>query len=43
MNFKNCQTELQLTSNYCYECGGKIIEKRLTIKNLIEHLVANFF
>lgn len=43
MNCKNCQTELQPTSNYCYECGGKIIEKRLTIKNLIEHLGETFF
>jgi hypothetical protein len=40
---KNCQTELKPNSNYCYECGGKVIEKRLTLKNLMHHLGETFF
>jgi len=43
MECKNCKTELKPTSNYCYDCGGKIIEKRLTLKNLIQHLGETFF
>lgn len=40
---KNCQTELKPTSNYCYNCGGKIIKNRLSLKNLFTHISETFF
>lgn len=43
MNCKNCDTTLTQESKYCYLCGGKIIRKRLTLKNLFQHLSETFF
>lgn len=43
MNCKNCHTELQLQDDYCRSCGGRVIRKRLTFKNLFEHLSETFF
>lgn len=43
MNCKNCQTELQDQDDYCKSCGGKVIRKRLSFKNLFEHLSETFF
>ncbi|WP_282044418.1 DUF3667 domain-containing protein [Winogradskyella flava] len=43
MNCKNCQTELQEPDDYCKSCGGKVIRKRLTFRNLFEHLSETFF
>lgn len=43
MNCKNCHTELHELDNYCRSCGGKIIRKRLSFKNLFEHLSETFF
>ncbi|WP_460218361.1 DUF3667 domain-containing protein [Psychroserpens sp. MEBiC05023] len=43
MNCKNCQTELQINSDFCYSCGGKVIRNRLTFKNLFEHISETFF
>ncbi len=43
MNCKNCNTELSEQDQYCKSCGGKVIRKRLTLKNLFEHLSETFF
>lgn len=43
MECKNCHTELIASSEFCHSCGGKIIRKRLTFKNLFEHLSETFF
>ncbi|WP_250432873.1 DUF3667 domain-containing protein [Hanstruepera flava] len=39
---KNCKIAIDSTDNYCKNCGGKIIKKRLTIQNLFEHFSAQF-
>lgn len=43
MECKNCKTALHEQSEYCHKCGGKIIRKRLSFKNLFEHLSETFF
>ncbi|WP_299113152.1 DUF3667 domain-containing protein [uncultured Winogradskyella sp.] len=43
MNCKNCHTELQEKDDYCKSCGGKVIRRRLSFKNLFEHLSETFF
>jgi hypothetical protein len=43
MKCKNCNTELQEQDEYCNSCGGKVVRKRLTFKNLFEHLSETFF
>jgi len=43
MNCKNCHTELHEQDEYCRNCGAKIIRKRLSFKNLFEHLSETFF
>lgn len=43
MNCKNCDTALTADSSYCNMCGAKIIRKRLTLKNLFEHISETFF
>ena len=43
MNCKNCHTELHDHDEYCSNCGAKVIRKRLTFKNLFEHLSETFF
>ncbi|WP_299362832.1 DUF3667 domain-containing protein [Winogradskyella sp.] len=43
MNCKNCHTELHEHDDYCRNCGAKVIRKRLTLKNLFEHLSETFF
>jgi hypothetical protein len=43
MHCKNCYTELQEAFDYCSSCGGKVVRKRLTLKNLFEHLSETFF
>lgn len=43
MNYKNCHTELHVQDDYCKSCGGKVIRKRLSFKNLFEHLSETFF
>ncbi|GAB4164497.1 MAG: hypothetical protein Tsb0033_25850 [Winogradskyella sp.] len=43
MNCKNCYTELDEQDDYCSRCGGKVIRKRLSFKNLFEHLSETFF
>ena len=43
MTCKNCETALQPEASFCYECGGKVIRNRLTLKNLMIHLGETFF
>lgn len=43
MNCKNCHTQLNEGDDYCKSCGGKVISKRLSFKNLFEHLSETFF
>lgn len=43
MNCKNCHTELSEHSEFCNNCGGKVIRNRLTFRNLFEHISETFF
>lgn len=43
MNCKNCQKELEVDSEFCNLCGGKVIRNRLTFRNLFEHISETFF
>jgi hypothetical protein len=43
MNCKNCQIPLLPESDYCHQCGAKIIRNRLTLKSLFSHLIETFF
>lgn len=43
MDCKNCSTVLNPESQYCYNCGGKVTKKRLTLRNLAQHLGETFF
>ena len=43
MNCKNCHTELSEHSDFCNNCGGKVIRNRLTFRNLFEHISETFF
>lgn len=42
MNCKNCHTQLSLDSQYCNQCGGKVIKQRITIKNLFEDFAERY-
>ena len=43
MNCKNCQSLLEKDSNYCNNCGAKVILKRINFKNLLlEFFIINF-
>ena len=37
MHCKNCETTLQ--GKFCHECGQKVIEERLTVKQLFRFLL----
>lgn len=41
MKCKNCNIDLQSEDNYCYSCGAKVINERITIKHLFSDLVAS--
>lgn len=43
MNCKNCHILLEEHDDYCSSCGGKVIRKRLTVKNLLAHFTETFF
>jgi len=43
MDCKNCHTSISESADYCYNCGGKVILNRLTMRNLFEHFSATFF
>lgn len=43
MNCKNCIAPLSQESDYCYQCGGKVIRNRLTMRNLFDHFTEAFF
>ncbi|ULC58817.1 DUF3667 domain-containing protein [Flaviramulus sp. BrNp1-15] len=43
MDCKNCNTALTPECDFCYSCGAKVIRKRLTIRNLFEHVSETFF
>lgn len=40
---KNCQTELLPDSKFCHHCGAKVVEKRITFKNLWSSLLTSIF
>ncbi|MEJ2113367.1 MAG: DUF3667 domain-containing protein [Flavobacteriaceae bacterium] len=42
MRCKNCQTKFLIESDFCYNCGAKVIRSRLTIKNLFEYFSETF-
>ena len=42
MHCKNCGTTLGELDNFCPNCGGKVIRKRLTVKNLFAHALEQF-
>lgn len=43
MNCKNCHTELLIDADYCHNCGARVIRRRLTFRNLFEHVSETFF
>jgi hypothetical protein len=43
MNCKNCARLLGEADEYCGNCGGKVIRKRLTIANLFHHINETYF
>lgn len=43
MNCKNCQNSLNKQDLYCNNCGGKVIEKKITFKQLFKEVIENVF
>ncbi|WP_262732539.1 DUF3667 domain-containing protein [Gaetbulibacter sp. NE] len=43
MNCKNCNTNLAVEQNYCFECGAKIIRNRLTLSNIFSEVKEHLF
>ncbi|MBX2827135.1 MAG: DUF3667 domain-containing protein [Flavobacteriaceae bacterium] len=43
MNCKNCNTSITNETNFCPNCGAKVIRNRLTLKNLWEDFREQFF
>ncbi|MEW7289485.1 DUF3667 domain-containing protein [Aquimarina sp. 2304DJ70-9] len=41
MNCKNCKKNLPTKTKFCDECGAKVIEKRITFKNMVSDLFIN--
>jgi len=41
-NCKNCKSQIEDSSNFCTECGAKIIRNRLTLKNLFASFSEQF-
>ena len=42
MNCKNCQVSLKNTDNFCYDCGAKVINERLSFKHAWEEFSTIF-
>ena len=42
MRCKNCQTKFLIESDFCYNCGAKVIRNRLTLKNLLNDFSEQF-
>ena len=42
MECKNCENTLVDSSDFCHNCGAKIIRNRLTIRNLMTHFSEQF-
>ncbi len=43
MHCKNCQTDLNVSQNFCFECGAKVIKNRLTLKIIANQVTQEFF
>ncbi len=43
MNCKNCQSDLKENYEFCYSCGGKVVEKRITVKSLVTEFTERYF
>ena len=43
MDCKNCSNKLELSDDFCSNCGAKVIRNRLTLKNLFIHISEQFF
>lgn len=43
MHCINCSSELANNQKFCSECGGKVIRKRITFKNIFEEILDKFF
>lgn len=43
MRCKNCKTNLSDTDHYCRNCGAKVINERLTVKNILQNVSVQFF
>ncbi|PVW16398.1 DUF3667 domain-containing protein [Marixanthomonas spongiae] len=43
MKCKNCRQTLALATNYCNECGAKVITTRLTLRYLLTEMYRSFF
>ena len=41
MNCKNCHQELEKNAHFCNNCGGKVIENRISFKSLLKDLFTN--
>ena len=42
MRCKNCANELTTYDTFCSKCGGRVIKKRITFKNLLSQFVEEF-
>ena len=42
MKCKNCNTKLETTTNFCPQCGGKIINNRLTVKMVVTDFMETY-
>tara|TARA_R100000306_G_scaffold15292_1_gene19394 strand:+ start:9893 stop:10744 length:852 start_codon:yes stop_codon:yes gene_type:complete len=43
MNCKNCEETLAVGTNYCHECGAKVLTNRLTLRYLFSEIYQAFF
>lgn len=43
MNCKNCNTQIASDFKFCNNCGAKVVQKRITVKNLFSNVFQNVF